>query len=1039
MDDTALPAALDSGRSLATQETRVERLENCKVKQLGERRGRARLATNAAAKGNGSRLGPRCGRKRRTARARTALKQREARHVKASASDRAASCPPFFRPTTIPLPLCLIFISGPPASPSFLWRTPLTPPSAVSPNGFASELGNHVSPRTSRLPTFLVRTGVVLSGTKLLRGRMAERDRTGGLPSPPSSVLWYKLGGVCTNLGLGGSTTVATAMSSAMFQSVGVRGIRSSLCQSVMGHRPRLFLMHHWVLLALAHFLVRPDGVLAELAFGKKGVCCTPPDSLLWCDTAGCTRGWNSEEYSSRYCCILCCAPAINRLMSWRLASSPVDMHGVRSFLRYPVKGHRPYICLVHHWILLVLVHGGHHGMKLFPGVSSHKTASRRTFPNPRALDHSKLPPEIWLLIIREATLTTPDPLDTSDETSFLDATTLHLPTYYASMRLKMNMSLPRGAGQGAGAHAAHGVRGGRGVERALHSAAAHRDAAAGAVRACGPAHDPGVLAAAGDLQRPPVDPAEPVRRDAGPAVQPRAAAVAARAPAVRAEAAVVDELRRRAVPPADVAAAGDADDAPGVPGAVVVLAELPRAVLGVAGPGGGDERVAAGAAEPESEPGQRDVRGAGVVVDGGAAEPVGGVGGLQLHGGGVLPVLRGARGGAAAAGAGALVVADRGALPDGAAPVAAAGGARGAVAGEELPEPAGADLLCGRGVALGVAGLDCAARAGAVAPVAGADRDPGHGRADRGGAGHAGGGRGRGRVLPAAGAGGVAAAAGGVPLSEVRAGPERGERRDAAGPDAAGGGGVLGEGAGEVPGAEGLAGGLCGDQHHASDAEAGDAAAGPLSSAPDLAGARLVVPYAYVRTQNSPSSALKPNPHTTYNHDGMYGDHLEQLVLSGELFNGASRSSSPARTPSPSTSWPELSDEEDNRAAAPADDARRARALRQPGPGADDQNQDQNQAQDADEKEKEQTKGQGYKAALAATQPEYLSFGHGKHACPGRFFAAVELKAMLAHVVLTYDVRFPPGTGRPPNDYLAAACLPGKADLEFRKRAVAA
>ncbi|KAA1471972.1 hypothetical protein DENSPDRAFT_149029 [Dentipellis sp. KUC8613] len=54
------------------------------------------------------------------------------------------------------------------------------------------------------------------------------------------------------------------------------------------------------------------------------------------------------------------------------------------------------------------------------------------------------------------------------------------------------------------------------------------------------------------------------------------------------------------------------------------------------------------------------------------------------------------------------------------------------------------------------------------------------------------------------------------------------------------------------------------------------------------------------------------------------YGDHLEQLVLSGELFTGASRSSSPARTPSPSTSWPELSDDEDARAPAPAlaDDA---------------------------------------------------------------------------------------------------------------------
>lgn len=31
--------------------------------------------------------------------------------------------------------------------------------------------------------------------------------------------------------------------------------------------------------------------------------------------------------------------------------------------------------------------------------------------------------------------------------------------------------------------------------------------------------------------------------------------------------------------------------------------------------------------------------------------------------------------------------------------------------------------------------------------------------------------------------------------------------------------------------------------------------------------------------------------------------------------------------------------------------------------------------------------------ALLVTTSPNHLAFGHGKHACPGRFFAATEIK----------------------------------------------
>lgn len=42
----------------------------------------------------------------------------------------------------------------------------------------------------------------------------------------------------------------------------------------------------------------------------------------------------------------------------------------------------------------------------------------------------------------------------------------------------------------------------------------------------------------------------------------------------------------------------------------------------------------------------------------------------------------------------------------------------------------------------------------------------------------------------------------------------------------------------------------------------------------------------------------------------------------------------------------------------------------------------------------------------LVSTGIEYFPFGHGRHACPGRFFAAIELKLMLAHIVMNYDVK---------------------------------
>jgi len=42
---------------------------------------------------------------------------------------------------------------------------------------------------------------------------------------------------------------------------------------------------------------------------------------------------------------------------------------------------------------------------------------------------------------------------------------------------------------------------------------------------------------------------------------------------------------------------------------------------------------------------------------------------------------------------------------------------------------------------------------------------------------------------------------------------------------------------------------------------------------------------------------------------------------------------------------------------------------------------------------------------SLSMPSDSFLAWGHGRHACPGRFFATYLMKIMLAHVLVTYNV----------------------------------
>ena len=56
----------------------------------------------------------------------------------------------------------------------------------------------------------------------------------------------------------------------------------------------------------------------------------------------------------------------------------------------------------------------------------------------------------------------------------------------------------------------------------------------------------------------------------------------------------------------------------------------------------------------------------------------------------------------------------------------------------------------------------------------------------------------------------------------------------------------------------------------------------------------------------------------------------------------------------------------------------------------------------------------------------------------PGRFFAANELKAIMAYIVVNYDLKIGGDGKRPANIYLAENMLPNpKGEILFRKRAI--
>lgn len=86
------------------------------------------------------------------------------------------------------------------------------------------------------------------------------------------------------------------------------------------------------------------------------------------------------------------------------------------------------------------------------------------------------------------------------------------------------------------------------------------------------------------------------------------------------------------------------------------------------------------------------------------------------------------------------------------------------------------------------------------------------------------------------------------------------------------------------------------------------------------------------------------------------------------------------------------------------------------------------------DEKNKSEALIKKANLSFVSLSPQYMPFGHGRHACPGRFFAANELKLLLAYMVLNYD--FEHIKSRPESKWYGPNKVPPlTATIRIRKR----
>ena len=68
-------------------------------------------------------------------------------------------------------------------------------------------------------------------------------------------------------------------------------------------------------------------------------------------------------------------------------------------------------------------------------------------------------------------------------------------------------------------------------------------------------------------------------------------------------------------------------------------------------------------------------------------------------------------------------------------------------------------------------------------------------------------------------------------------------------------------------------------------------------------------------------------------------------------------------------------------------------------------------------------------------TSAQHMGFGHGQHACPGRFFASNEIKIALAHLLLKYDWQATSEGSAPNMEFEGNTMTDPKVKVQLRRR----
>jgi cytochrome P450 len=74
-------------------------------------------------------------------------------------------------------------------------------------------------------------------------------------------------------------------------------------------------------------------------------------------------------------------------------------------------------------------------------------------------------------------------------------------------------------------------------------------------------------------------------------------------------------------------------------------------------------------------------------------------------------------------------------------------------------------------------------------------------------------------------------------------------------------------------------------------------------------------------------------------------------------------------------------------------------------------------------------------KTKWASANLESMAFGYGRHACPGRFFADYEIKLIMVHLLMTYDIERGVGQKGRPENFMAEAQMIPNHDAKVRMR----